>query len=104
MVEKGSEKRLNDLKHSRYAYLYQYFQRIDEIKQYQKTLWENIKANPDDGNLIKSCISELHQLTITLANLYEMLPEYSSALAANTQITSQDSPSQEQDQSQRVFA
>jgi hypothetical protein len=97
--------RLNTLQHSRYAYLYQYFARIDEIVKYQQELWTTILTNPNDGYLKKACISELHQLTITLANLYEMLPEYSSTLAVNTQTPTENSSlSNEQDQSQRVFA
>lgn len=104
IIKQDAPKRLQQLQHSRYAYLYQYFKRIDEIGKYQQRLWETINANEDDGHLTKSCISELHQLTITLANLYEMLPEYSASLAANPQTTTENSSEQSESQTQRVFA
>ena len=84
IIKKNALSRLHTFQHSRYAYLYEYFARIDEIKKYQQELWTIILTNPNDGYLRKNCISELHQLSITLANLYEMLPEYSSNLAATT--------------------
>lgn len=105
IIKHGSLSRLREFQHSQYAYLYQFFKRIDEIEKMQQTLWHTVLTNPNDGMLKKVCISELHQLTITLANLYEMLPEYSSAIAANPKTTPENlSNSTEQNQSQRIFA
>lgn len=105
IIKKGSEKRLNDLQHSRYAYLYQFFKRIDEIEKYKQELWTTVLTNPKDGYLKKACISELHQLTITLANLYEMLPEYSTNLATGQATTAQNpQENQGSEYAQRVFA
>jgi hypothetical protein len=68
-------KRVQSLMKDRYAYLAQYFERIDELKQYQKDLQELIRKNPDDHQLHKSCYSELHSLTLSINSLYELLPE-----------------------------
>jgi hypothetical protein len=97
IIKVGSLKRLNEYQYSRYAYLYEYFNRIDEIKKYQQELWVTIHTNQNDGYLKKSCVSELHQLTITLANLYEMLPEYSSSLATRTSTTTENRSQQEEE-------
>ena len=101
IIKLDSLKRLNEYQYSRYAYLYEYFNRIDEVKKYQQELWTTILTNPKDGYLKKSCISELHQLTITLANLYEMLPEYSSSLATRTSTTTENRSQQEEETSTR---
>lgn len=104
-LQRSTLTRLENFQHSRYAYLYEYFARIDEIRKYQQELWTTILTNQNDGYLKKSCISELHQLTITLANLYEMLPEYSSLIASNTSTNAENSGfGNEQEQNQRVFA
>lgn len=105
IIKQDASKRLNQLQADRNLYLYQFFKRIDEIEKYKQELWVTILTNQNDGYLKKACIAELHQLTITQANLYEMLPEYSINLAVNTQTPTENSSiSNEQDQSQRVFA
>jgi hypothetical protein len=50
-----------------------YFNRIEKIRFIQKKLWKIIKANADNPNLQKNCLVELHQSTITLANISELL-------------------------------
>lgn len=105
IIKESSLSRLSQYQHSRYAYLYEYFARIDEIRKYQQELWTTIHTNQNDGYLKKACVAELHQLTITLANLYEMLPEYSSSLAANSTSTTENISEQSESQTtQRVFA
>jgi hypothetical protein len=42
-------------------------------------LWRIIRQNSADGFLIKNCIHELHQLTITLSNLWEVLPAFTGS-------------------------
>lgn len=108
IIKKDASKRLNQLQADRNLYLYQFFKRIDEIEKYKQELWITVLTNQNDGYLKKACIAELHQLTITQTNLYEMLPEYSINLAVNTQTPTENSGSegqqQEQNQTQRVFA
>ena len=58
----------------RFAYIREFFDRIEEIRFIQKRLWRMIEDNPDKPILQKSCLSELHQSTITLCNLYDSLP------------------------------
>lgn len=76
-IGNGIKTRVINLQKDRFTFLSQFFKRIDEIEKYQKELWVVIHTQGSkDGYLKRSCIAELHQLTITLANLYELLPEY----------------------------
>jgi hypothetical protein len=68
------KKNLRYLQKDRYAYLRELFDRIEEIGYIQKRLWKLMEDNPDKPILQKSCLSELHQSTITLCNLYDALP------------------------------
>ena len=52
----------------------EFFDRIEETRYIQKRLRKLIEDNPDKPILQKSCLSELHQSTITLSNLYDALP------------------------------
>jgi hypothetical protein len=97
IIRHDAGKRLNQLQADRNLYLYQFFKRIDEIEKYKQELWTTILTNQEDGYLKKACIAELHQLTITQANLYEMLPEYSINLAVNTQTTTENRSQQEEE-------
>jgi hypothetical protein len=78
-IRHNVESRLSHLRKHRIVFISEFFKRIDEIETYQKHLWKTMHEHQEDGYLIKSCISELHQLTITLYNLYEMLPAYSGS-------------------------
>jgi hypothetical protein len=65
---------LKHLQKDRFAYVREFFDRIEEIRFIQKRLWRMIEDNPDKPILQKSCLSELHQSTLTLCNLYDALP------------------------------
>ena len=47
------------------------------MRKYQRELWQIHRSHPGDGHLQKDCLRELHQLTITLGNMYVALPAYS---------------------------
>ena len=68
------KKNLKHLQKDRFAYIREFFERIEEIRIIQRRLWKLIGDNPDKPILQKSCLSELHQSTITLCNLYDVLP------------------------------
>ena len=73
-LEQDVKKNLKHLQKDRFAYIREFFDRIEEIRFIQKRLWRMIQDNPDKPILQKSCLSELHQSTITLCNLYDSLP------------------------------
>ena len=73
-LKQDVKKNLKHLQKNRFAYIREFFDRIEEIRFIQKRLWKMIQDNPDKPILQKSCLSELHQSTITLCNLYDSLP------------------------------
>ena len=73
-LKQDVKKDLTRLQKDRYAYVREFFDRMEEIRYIQKKLWKLIEDNPDNPILQKSCLSELHQSTITLCNLYDALP------------------------------
>jgi hypothetical protein len=79
IIVRNAEGRLSHLRKHRFAFVQELFNRIDEIKTYQKHLWATMSEHKEDPTVQKNCISELHQLTITLHNLNEMLPAYSGS-------------------------
>jgi hypothetical protein len=76
--------RINKFKTSRTAFIDQYFQRIDEILKYQQEQWRLYHLNEGKPFLQKSCLQELHALTITLTSLYDSLPGISEYIAYST--------------------
>jgi hypothetical protein len=52
-----------------------FFERIDEVKNMQRKLWEIITSNEEDKpEVAVKCISELQKLSQSLCQMYEMLP------------------------------
>ncbi len=70
------ESRVNHLRKHKTAFLEQLFKRIAEIEKYQRELWSTTLLHNEEPYLRLNCIKELHQLSITLANLYEVLPAF----------------------------
>jgi hypothetical protein len=52
-----------------------FFRRASELEKLQKEQWRLYNDNTDNPYLQKDCLRELHQLTITLANMYDALPQ-----------------------------
>ena len=71
-LKQDVKKNLKHLQKDRFAYIREFFDRIEEIRFIQKRLWGMIQDNPDKPFLQKSCLSELHQSTITLVTF--MMP------------------------------
>jgi hypothetical protein len=73
-LKRDVRKNLEYLQKDRFAYVREFFDRVDEVRYIQKRLWKLIEDNPNNPILQKSCLSELHQSTITLCSLYDALP------------------------------
>jgi hypothetical protein len=56
------------------AYLHEFYQRILEIEFLQKKMWELYDNNEKDPEFRLDCIKELRMLTMTLVDLYKILP------------------------------
>jgi hypothetical protein len=75
-IKYNIESRVNHLRKHKTAFIEQFFRRIAEIEKYQKEEWNTLHLHGSDPYVRIHCIKELHQLTITLANLYEVLPAF----------------------------
>jgi hypothetical protein len=58
-------------------YVVEYKNRIAEIEKMQQEMWATYRLGQTDPNVRIRCFQTLHELAITLANLYEILPAFS---------------------------
>jgi hypothetical protein len=73
-IKRESFKWYSELREGEYEYLHEFKERINEIMAMQKKLHEIIDDNEDNPSIQLDAISELHKLTITLSNLYDVAP------------------------------
>jgi hypothetical protein len=75
-LRQDSQKELNHLRNNRLSYMnHLFFERIDEVKNMQRKLWEIITSNQEEKpDVAIRSISELHKLSQSLCQMYEMLP------------------------------
>jgi hypothetical protein len=74
-IRKSLDTKLGYLRKDRTAFLDQlFFRRVSEIEKLQKEQWRLYNDNVNNPHLQKDCLHELHQLTVTIANMYDALP------------------------------
>ena len=76
------QQEFSQLRQDKYAYIHEYLQRINEIRDLQRHS-RIILAKTNDDHLRLKCISELHALSLSLANLYDVLPAITERSFAN---------------------
>jgi hypothetical protein len=75
-IKKNLGTKLSYLRKDRTAFIAEiFFRRVSELEKLQKEQWRLYNDNTDNPYLQKDCLRELHQLTITLANMYDALPQ-----------------------------
>ena len=72
-LKKDMQKEFNYLRQDRYAYINEYFERVNEIKDLQRQT-RMILNTSTSAKLRLKCVAELRELTVTLANLYDLFP------------------------------
>jgi hypothetical protein len=74
-LKKDSKKELDYLAKDRFAYTHSiFFERLEELKSYQRTLHNIVLNNPDKPEAQVKAISELKDITLEIVNLYQILP------------------------------
>lgn len=73
-LRKDAKKKFNRLRQDRFEYQYQFMQRIIEIENLQRIQWQIYNENSKKPLIQVNCLKQLHSLTITLANLYDLVP------------------------------
>jgi hypothetical protein len=75
-LRQDSKKELDHLRKDRFSYMnHLFFERADELKNMQRKLWEIVTSNQEDKpDVVIRSIAELHKLSNSLCQMYEMLP------------------------------
>ena len=62
------------MREGEYEYIHEFKERINEILFLQKKHHQIIDSNEDNPQIQQTSLAELHRLTITLSNLYDVAP------------------------------
>jgi hypothetical protein len=62
------------MREGEYEYIYEFKERINEILFLQKKHHQIIMRNKDNPQIQQTSLAELHRLSITLSNLYDVAP------------------------------
>jgi hypothetical protein len=75
-LRQDSKKELDHLRKDRFSYMnHLFFERAEELKNMQRKLWEIVTSNQEDKpDVVIRSIAELHKLSNSLCQMYEMLP------------------------------
>jgi hypothetical protein len=73
--KKDLKRNMEYLRRHEYAYVQEYFDRIEEMRLIGKRLWQLVEENPHNPILQKDCLSELCKSTIAMADFYQSIRE-----------------------------
>ena len=62
------------MREGNYEYIHEFRERVSEIMSLQKKHHEIIDNNEDNPQIQQTSLAELHRLTITMSNLYDVAP------------------------------
>ena len=73
-IKKESYQWFKTLREGQYEYLHEFKERINEILSLQKRHYEIIDNDTEPSTVKQASLAELHRLSITLSNLYDVAP------------------------------
>src|SRR5262245_12397643 len=73
-IKKESYQWYSTLREGQYEYIHEFKERINEILSLQKMHHEIIESNKHNPQIQQASLNELHRLTITLSNLFDVAP------------------------------
>jgi hypothetical protein len=73
-IKKESGKWYKTMREGEYEYIHQFKERIDEIINLQKKHHEIVDSPTEPTTVKQASLIELHKLSITLSNLYDVAP------------------------------
>ena len=73
-IKKESYDWYKNMREGQHEYIHEFKERIDEILFLQKKHHEIIKSNEHNPQIQQTSLAELHRLSITLSNLYDVAP------------------------------
>jgi hypothetical protein len=72
-IKKESYDWYKNMREGQYEYIHEFRERIDEILELQKRHYEIIDTDREPTPVKQTSLAELHRLTITLSNLYDVV-------------------------------
>ena len=82
-LKKDLKRKMEYLRRHEYAYIQEYFDRIEEMRLISKRLWKLVEENSHNAILQKDCLSELCKSTIAVADFYQSIKELDQASATS---------------------
>ena len=73
-IKRDSYKWYKTMREGQYEYIHEFRERVSEIMSLQKKHHEIIDSNEHNPQIQQTSLAELHRLTITLSNLYDVAP------------------------------
>jgi hypothetical protein len=73
-IKKESYDWYKSMREGQYEYIHEFKERINEIISLQKKHHEIIERNEHNPQIQQTSLAELHRLSITLSNLYDVAP------------------------------
>jgi hypothetical protein len=86
-LKKDLKRNMEYLRRHEYAYIQEYFDRIEEMRLISKRLWKLVEENSHNAILQKDCLSELCKSTIAVADFYQSIKELDQASASSPETT-----------------
>ena len=74
-VKKDLKRNMEYMRRHEFAYIQEYFDRIEETRLISRRLWKLVEENPHNPILQKDCLSELCKSTIAMADFYQSIRE-----------------------------
>jgi hypothetical protein len=96
-LKRDLKRNMEYLRRHEYAYVQEYFDRIEEMRLISKRLWKLVEENPHNPVLQKDCLSELCKSIMAVADFYQSIKELDQERATlkgesdTTSVTSQKS-------------
>ena len=73
-IKRDSYQWYKTMREGEYEYIHEFRERISEIMSLQKKHHEIIDSNEHNPQIQQTSLAELHRLSITLSNLYDVAP------------------------------
>lgn len=73
-IKRDSFKWYKALRQGEDEFIYEFKERINEIMALQRRHYQIIEDNANNPSIVQTSLAELHKLSITLSNLYDVAP------------------------------
>jgi hypothetical protein len=83
-IKKESYDWFKQMREGQYEYIHEFRERIDEILELQKKHYEIIDNDREPTTVKQASLAELHRLSITLSNLYDVAPTIVNGITVST--------------------